>query len=132
GIIPGFGGCVRMPQVVGLANGLDNILSGKLLNPKKALKQGLVDRVVHPAILRDEALKWARQIISEGKGKRRKKFKAKGLMNKFIESIGRGVALSQAKKAVMKKTHGHYPAVLKAIQVIGRTYGKSNREEALR
>ncbi len=132
GIIPGFGGCVRMPRVVGLQAGLENILNGKLLPAKKAQKQGLVDRVVHPAILREEALKWAREIIAQGGGKRQKKFKAVGLMNKFIESLGKGLAISQARKATLKKTNGHYPALIKAINVISKTYKMSNREQALK
>ncbi len=132
GIIPGFGGCVRMPRVVGLQAGLENILAGKLLPAKKALKQGLVDRVVHPAILREEVLKWAHEIIKEGGKKRLKKFKPVGLMGKFIESMGQGLAISQARKATMAKTHGHYPAVIKAIDAIAKTYKKSNREEALK
>jgi 3-hydroxyacyl-CoA dehydrogenase/enoyl-CoA hydratase/3-hydroxybutyryl-CoA epimerase len=132
GIIPGFGGCIRMPRVVGLAAGLENILQGKLLPAKKALKQGLVDRIVHPAILHEEALKWARQIVDEGAKKRRKTFKPVGLMSQFIESLGKGLAISQAKKATLAKTHGHYPALTKAIEVISKTYGKSNREQNLR
>ena len=132
GIIPGFGGCVRMPRVVGLQAGLENILAGKLLPAKKAQKQGLVDRVVHPAILREEALKWALEIIGQGGAKRRKKFKAVGLMVRFIESLGRGIAISQARKATLAKTHGHYPAVIKAIDVIAKTYKMSSREQALK
>jgi 3-hydroxyacyl-CoA dehydrogenase/enoyl-CoA hydratase/3-hydroxybutyryl-CoA epimerase len=132
GIIPGFGGCLRMPRVVGLQNGLSNILEGKLNNSKKALKQGLVDRVVHPAILKEEAVKWAQKIIAEGGKKRRAKYQAKGFMNKFIETLGKPLAYSQARKTVLSKTHGHYPAVLKAIDVVSKTYGYSNREKALK
>jgi enoyl-CoA hydratase/carnithine racemase len=36
GIIPGFGGCVRMPRVVGLQAALDVILAGKSVDGKKA------------------------------------------------------------------------------------------------
>lgn len=131
GIIPGFGGCIRMPRVVGLAASLDNILSGKLLNAKKAQKQGLVDRVVHPGILREESLKWAHKIISEGGKKRRAKFQPKNIMDRLVETVLRPMAYSQSYKTVMKKTHGHYPAVLAAIGVIKKTYGMSNRQKAL-
>jgi 3-hydroxyacyl-CoA dehydrogenase/enoyl-CoA hydratase/3-hydroxybutyryl-CoA epimerase len=133
GIIPGFGGCVRLPRVVGLANALDIILQGKLVNAKKAEKMGLVDKVVHPAILMEQALKWTEEIIKEGKGKRRKVFKAQGLPGQFMESLlGKPVVYSQAKKGVLKVTHGHYPAPLKAIEVISKTYGMSDRNAALK
>ena len=132
GIIPGFGGCVRMPRILGLANALDIILAGKLVNSQKALKIGLVDQVVHPAILMEQAVKMAQGLIKDGGKKRRKTFEPKGLVPKLLESVGKGVIFSQAKKGVMKMTHGHYPAPLKAIQVISKTYGSSDREKAMR
>lgn len=132
GIMPGFGGCVRMPRIIGLQAALDIILAGKMVNSKKAQKSGLVDRVVHQAILQDEALKWARQIIKDGKTKRRAQFKPKGLVAKILENfIGRGIVFSQAKKTVLKTTNGHYPAPLKAIEAIKKTYGMSDRTRAL-
>ncbi|WP_413699151.1 enoyl-CoA hydratase-related protein [Psychromonas sp. KJ10-10] len=45
GIIPGFGGCVRLPRLIGLQNALKLILPGKLINAKKALKCHLVDAI---------------------------------------------------------------------------------------
>lgn len=131
GILPGFGGCVRMPRIIGLQAALDIILAGKTVNAKKALKAGLVDRMVHPAILRDEAMKWARQIVSEGKGKRRKVFQAKGLMNKLVDGPMKFMVFKTAKKQVLKSTNGHYPAPLAALEVVRRTYGMSDREKAL-
>lgn len=131
GILPGFGGCVRMPRMIGLQGALDIILAGKTVNSKKAAKAGLVDRLVHPAILKEEAMKWARQIVTEGKGKRRKVFEAKGAMNKLLDGPLKSVVFSQAKKQVLKGTNGHYPAPLAALDVIRKTYGMSNREKAL-
>lgn len=128
GIIPGFGGCVRMPRIMGLQASLDVILGGKLLNAKKAMKTGLVDLVVHPAQLLEQALKMAQE--NKGK-KRRKTFKPQGLMNKMLECPLKSVVFSQARKSVMKLTHGHYPAPLEAIQVIQKTYKSSNREASL-
>ncbi|MGE3756275.1 MAG: 3-hydroxyacyl-CoA dehydrogenase NAD-binding domain-containing protein [Pseudobdellovibrionaceae bacterium] len=133
GIIPGFGGCVRMPRIIGLQAALDIILAGKALNATKAAKVGLVDRAVHPSILMEETMKWAKEIIESGAKKRRKTFKPKGAVNVVLESaLGRPLVYSQAKKGVLKLTHGHYPAPLKAIEVIQKTYGMSNREEAMR
>jgi 3-hydroxyacyl-CoA dehydrogenase / enoyl-CoA hydratase / 3-hydroxybutyryl-CoA epimerase len=40
GIIPGSGGCVRMPRKVGIATALDLILTGKTLNGPRAIKSG--------------------------------------------------------------------------------------------
>ncbi len=132
GIIPGFGGCVRLPRVVGVQGALDIILAGKMVPGKKALKMGLVDKMVHPAILEEQALKMAADIIAKGAKKRKKVHQPKGLMNKFLESaLGRPVVFSQAKKMTLKKSHGHYPALLVALGVIKRTFGMSNRSKAL-
>lgn len=129
GILPGFGGCVRMPRIIGLQAALDIILAGKSVNAKKAKKIGLVDKLVHPAILREQAMAWAREIA--GQGKRRKKFRARGLMGKLLEGPMKGMVFSGAKKMTLKATHGHYPAPLAALDVIKRTFGSSDREKAL-
>lgn len=132
GIIPGFGGCVRMPRIIGLQAALDIILAGKLLPAQKAAKIGLVDQAVHPAILMDQAVKLAKEIIADGAKKRRKHFVPAGAVNKILESlVGRGIVFSQAKKGVMKMTHGHYPAPLKAIEAISQSYGVADREKAM-
>lgn len=129
GIIPGFGGCVRMPRIVGLQSALDIILNGKLERAAKALKIGLVDAVVHPSILMDQAVKMAEEKMPAGK--RRKQFSPKGTMAKMLEGPLKFVVFKKAREGVMKFTHGHYPAPLKAIEVIQKTYGMSDRARAM-
>ncbi len=132
GIIPGFGGTVRMPRIIGLANAFDIILAGKLVPAQKAYKMGLVDQVVHPSILLEQAMKMAQELIKDGSKKRRKTFQPQGPVPKVLESfIGRPIVYSQARKGVMSMTHGHYPAPLKVIEVISKTYGSSDREKSL-
>jgi len=133
GIIPGFGGCVRLPRVIGLQASLDIILQGKSVDGVKAMKLGLVDQVVAPSILEEQALKFAEGLIKEGQLKKRHKaFKAKGIAQKVMESApGRLLVFGQVEKMTKKATSGHYPAPLKAIEVIHKTYGMSNRERAL-
>ncbi len=133
GILPGFGGSVRLPKLIGLQASLDIILAGKSVNAKKALKMGLVDRMVHPAILSEESLRWAKELISKSAGKAEKKYHPRGTVNKILEGfLGRGIVFKKAKEGVLKATHGHYPAPLKALEVVKKTYGWSRREEALK
>lgn len=129
GIIPGFGGCVRLPQLIGLQAALDIILGGKLVNAKKAQKMGLVDQLIHENLIEEYSLKFAKNL----KGQKRKSiFRAQGLMNQVLESaIGRGLVFSKAKEQILKASHGHYPAPLKALEVIQKTYGLSDRSRAL-
>ncbi len=132
GILPGFGGTQRMPRIIGLQAALDIILAGKAVNAKKAQKIGLVDKVVHPNLLEEQAMKWAKEIIAGGSKKRRKKFAPQGLVNKVLEGVGRGVVYKKAREGVMKATKGFYPAPLEALAVIEKTHGMSDREAGMR
>lgn len=51
GIIPGFGGCVRLPRLVGQGKALELILSGEPIGAEEAWRIGLVDRLVRVAEL---------------------------------------------------------------------------------
>ncbi|WP_413574624.1 3-hydroxyacyl-CoA dehydrogenase NAD-binding domain-containing protein [Bdellovibrio sp. HCB290] len=132
GILPGFGGTQRMPRIMGLQASLDIILAGKAVNSKKAQKSGLVDKVVHQNLLDEQAIKWAKEIIAGGGQKRRKKFQANGMVNKVLEGPAKGVVFKKAREGVMKATKGHYPAPLKALDVIQKTYGMSDRDAGMR
>ncbi len=132
GIIPGFGGCVRMPRVVGLQSSLDIILAGKAVDGKKAAKIGLVDDCVPMQMLEAKAMALAQEVVEGKKGKRQKVFKAPNTSTRFLESFaGRPLVFSQAKKQVLKNTKGFYPAPLKALEVIQKTYGYRDRAKAL-
>ncbi|MFL5612838.1 MAG: fatty acid oxidation complex subunit alpha FadJ [Gemmatimonadaceae bacterium] len=119
GLIPGTGGTQRLPRLIGLPNALDMILRGRNVRPKKALKMGLVDDVVHPAILRDVAVQRAKEL---GAGTRRR---SQGRVERGAEGLllegnrfGRSLVLKKARQSVMKQTHGLYPAPLAALDVI--------------
>ncbi|MCM2282937.1 MAG: 3-hydroxyacyl-CoA dehydrogenase NAD-binding domain-containing protein, partial [Bdellovibrionaceae bacterium] len=104
----------------------------KAVDARKAQKIGLVDKVVHSSILEEQAIAFAQSLIAEGKGKRRKQYAPAKPMDKILDSaLGRPVVFGQAKKMVLKQTHGHYPAPLKALEVIKKTYGMRDRAAAL-
>ncbi len=123
GILPGWGGTQRLPKLIGLQRSLDIILSGKNLIPKKAWKVGLVDKVIPKEWVKEKALEFAEEIIAGKGGKYKKRRKPKGLVNALLENnpIGKNVIFSTAKKNVMKLTRGHYPAPLRALDVIKGT-----------
>ncbi len=121
GIIPGFGGTQRLPRLIGLQQSLPLILSGAGVNGTKAAKIGLVDLCVPKELLIPQTIKFAAEIIK--KGKRKTYFKPKGLVNKLLEGPGKSVIFSKAKSDLMSKTRGNYPAPLKALEVVRKTYG---------
>ena len=130
GILPGFGGCVRLPELIGIGNALSVILPGKVLDANRALKLGMVDRLFYDPILVDQAKTFARAILSkkEKVHRRQKTFVARLLEG---NPVGRSILFSQARKNVLKSTAGHYPAPLVALDTIRNIVGTS-REEAFR
>jgi len=66
GILPGAGGCQRLPRLIGVRAALDIILAGKSERAAKAFKLGLVDELVPPPLLRSVALAAARRLIESG------------------------------------------------------------------
>src|SRR6202007_663802 len=61
GILPGWGGSTRLPRLIGLAEALDLILTGKTVAGRKALKLGLVDALLPEARFLDEVRDFARE-----------------------------------------------------------------------
>jgi 3-hydroxyacyl-CoA dehydrogenase/enoyl-CoA hydratase/3-hydroxybutyryl-CoA epimerase len=59
GLMPGGGGTQRLPRLIGLAAAAPLLMEGKRLKPAEALAAGLIDAVVPPEKLRDEAKAWA-------------------------------------------------------------------------
>lgn len=110
GIFPAWGGTSKLPRLIGLPAALDIILNGKALDGKRAKRAGLVDEVVESGIVLQVAKKFA------DRGKRR----GRGRTKFYIEGnpIARNVIFGKARKAVLQQTKGHYPAPLKAIEVM--------------
>ncbi len=121
GIIPGFGGTVRLPRLIGLTAALPMILTGKTLNAKRAQRAGLIDERVHPAILAERVTQVARERAAGGKAP---EHKLSRLARMTDATPVKSVVLWQARKQVMKQTRGKYPAPLAALDTIDKTLGE--------
>ena len=66
GLIPGYGGTQRLPRVLSRGKALELILTGEPVDAAEALRVGLVERVVAPDQLKDEARKVASSIAARG------------------------------------------------------------------
>ncbi len=116
GILPAWGGCTRLPRRVGLIAALDIILAGKIVPSKKALKIGLLD-----ALFPDPAFERLVYEFAHGKLDQNRRMSRKGgLMPALLEGnpVGRGVVLNKARKQTLATTKGHYPAPIRALEVI--------------
>jgi 3-hydroxyacyl-CoA dehydrogenase / enoyl-CoA hydratase / 3-hydroxybutyryl-CoA epimerase len=125
GLVPGAGGTQRLPRLVGLQRALDMILSSRNVRARKAYQMGLVDELVHPAILADIAIDRARKLADKTLGARRSP-KDRGAAGVLLEDnpIGRAIVFRKARESVQEKTHGHYPAPLAALQAVQAGYEK--------
>jgi len=124
GLIPGMGGTQRLPRLIGVRNALDMILTGKNIRAKKALQMGLVDEMVHPAILHEIAIRRATELAD--RSLKPKRGAGRGIAGIALDGnpLGRAVVYRKAREGVIEKTHGHYPAPLAAIDVV--KYGLSH------
>ena len=140
GLIPGMGGCVRLPRKIGLAGALDLILTGKNLNGERAVKAGLAEAALPKENFQESALRWVKaNLAALKKGQRLAKEPSSvawaGTIGTLMEKtpVGRAVILKKAREGVMSKTQGHYPAPIEAIEVmgaIGAAYGDRVRGKA--
>ncbi len=112
GVMPGFGGTVRLRDLIGLQKALELILASKQLNGKKAEYLGLVDACVPVGYLGFKEEQMIADILDE---KQRQILLSKRHKLTFLERFTPSLILSMAKKEVLKKTKGHYPAPLKVI-----------------
>lgn len=119
GIHPGFGGTVRAVQLIGVTAAMDLMLTGRNLRPDKALRLGLVDRVVPAAELRSAAASMA---TSPGPARRAP------LAQRFLSSwpMRRFVAPKIEQQVARRAKRDHYPAPY-AIVDLWRRHGANPR-----
>jgi 3-hydroxyacyl-CoA dehydrogenase/enoyl-CoA hydratase/3-hydroxybutyryl-CoA epimerase len=116
GFVPGWGGCVRMPRLVGLQKAIELIMGSKLLDARKAWRVGLVDEVVEP----DKLLERAIEVAQKGQVKRASRDSKDQVMAMVLETnpLGKKVLYDQSYKVMMKVTKGKYPAAKEALKLI--------------
>lgn len=131
GLIPGFGGTQKLPKIVGLLRATNMILSGEMISGLDAKRYGLVDRLFPSMRLVEDSRDFLRELLNGRVTVRVRK--KQSLRDSFLENtpLGRAIFFDQARKNVIKKTKGFYPAPLKAIEVIKQTYGGSAKKGSL-
>ena len=67
GLIPGYAGTQRLPRLIGLSNALHLLMTADMINADEAFRLGLVQKVVEPEKLIEEAMSVATKIASKGK-----------------------------------------------------------------
>jgi enoyl-CoA hydratase len=94
GVMPGFGGTVRLPRLVGVGRALDLLLTGRRVDAAEALQMGLVQRVVPAATLMDEAKALARHLAAQ----------PPFAVRSIIDAVLRGCAMAPDEAAAFEAT----------------------------
>lgn len=124
GIFPGWGGMLRLPQVIGAPAALDMMLTGRRADARRAAALGLADARVPLRLL----LAAARQTVLSKKPPRRARGLG-GLANRWpLKSI---VANRARKQIAAKDPLGHYPAAPAIVTLWEKHGGNALQAPAL-
>jgi 3-hydroxyacyl-CoA dehydrogenase/enoyl-CoA hydratase/carnithine racemase len=115
GLVPGWGGCYLLPNLIGVQNALKVIIenplnTNRMLKGPQAFELGIADALFEPATFLEDSLAWAAAIIT-------------GSIVVDRQAIDRDEAswegaVASAKKLVRAKTGGAAPAPLRALELV--------------
>jgi len=128
GIMPGFGGTVRLPRIIGADSAMEIITQGKACKATEALKLGLLDAIVESDKLIESAINTLTQAINEKiDWQVRRKQKTSPLTLSKIEAM---MSFTMAKGLVAQVAGTHYPAPMTAVKTIEQS-ASCERDTAL-
>ena len=115
GLVPGWGGCYLLPNLIGVGNALRVIIenplnTNRMLKGPQAFELGIADALFEPVTFLEDSLAWAAEIIA-----------GKIVVDRPAidreEATWEG-AVAAAKGLVMAKTGGAAPAPLRALGLV--------------
>lgn len=129
GIIPGWGGTVRLPRIIGADHAIEWVTGAKHYKAEDALKFGAVDGIVEDAKLEEAGLKLLEKCIAgEMDWKARVTAKKSPLKLDKIESM---MSFDGSKGFVAALAGPNYPAPVKAVEAMQKA-SRMDREGALK
>jgi 3-hydroxyacyl-CoA dehydrogenase/enoyl-CoA hydratase/3-hydroxybutyryl-CoA epimerase len=117
GILPAWGGTTRLPRLVGLQASLDILLTGKEMGAHAARRIGLVSEVFPVPSFQETVAEFALHALALPARTSRPK---RGLLTRLLDETppGRNAALALARRRVLARTGGHYPAPLRILDIL--------------
>lgn len=128
GIMPGFGGTVRLPRLMGADNAMEWITTGQDNKADACLALGVLDAVVETEQLEASALQLLKD-AALGKQDWQAK-RAQKTAPLTLDKLEAAMSFNTAKGMVAAKAGPHYPAPMMAVKTIEAAAGLS-RAEAL-
>ncbi|MDM7861507.1 fatty acid oxidation complex subunit alpha FadB [Alteromonas sp. ASW11-36] len=128
GLMPGFGGTVRLPRVIGSDNALEWMTTGRDRKAPKALAEGAVDAVVAPEALLEAAISMAQDAAANTLDWQQRRAQKKAPLQ-----LGKNEAMmsfSTAAAMVAAQAGKHYPAPHMMVETV-KNAATLDREGAL-
>lgn len=122
GLIPGFGGTVRLSRLAGLATATDWVASGKPAKAPAALAAGVVDEVAAPDALRERALALLQRAVHgevDWQAAQQRKRSPRGLATREAGALAETV-----RAQVMARSGKHQPAAVIALEMMAEGAGR--------
>ena len=115
GLVPGWGGCYLLPNLIGVEKALKVIIenplnTNRMLKGPQAFELGIADALFEPVTFLEDSLAWAAAIITGGIVVERQAIDRD-------EATWQG-AVASAKGLVRAKTGGAAPAPLRALELV--------------
>jgi len=129
GIMPGWGGTVRLPRIMGVDNAIEWIATGSNKRAPAALKDGAVDAVVAEEQLRDAAMQLLQDCIDGKFDYQERRIEKRSPLP--LSTIERTMAFESARGVVGAKAGPHYPSPMTIIKVIEQ-HASLDRDSALK
>lgn len=117
GLIPGWGGTVRLPSLVGLGNAVDLITSGRPVDARRAVAIGLADDICASDQLQDTALRLLQTSRSDNRPieDRRRQDTRLQMPSAEVELL-----IDATGNEIRSRTQDRYPAPLAALGVLAK------------
>jgi 3-hydroxyacyl-CoA dehydrogenase/enoyl-CoA hydratase/carnithine racemase len=115
GLVPGWGGCYLLPDLIGVENALKLVIenplnTNRMLKGPAAFELGIADVLFEPATFLEDSLAWAAEVIT-----------GRTPVNRPEVDRDAGHwdgAVASARRLVMARTGGAAPAPLRALELI--------------
>jgi 3-hydroxyacyl-CoA dehydrogenase/enoyl-CoA hydratase/3-hydroxybutyryl-CoA epimerase/3-hydroxyacyl-CoA dehydrogenase/enoyl-CoA hydratase/3-hydroxybutyryl-CoA epimerase/enoyl-CoA isomerase len=118
GLYPGWGGTVRAPRIVGMANAIEMITSGEPVESQSAYKMSLASDVVPAERLQAAAINLIRAEQASGAFRRDRDRWAQPMAVNQTELVFLGATASAV---IQQETKGQYPAPAAALELMLET-----------
>ena len=121
GILPGWGGTVRLPRIIGVDNAIEWIAGGSNKRAAAALKDGAVDAVVSLDHLQEAAMQLLQDCVAGKFDYMERRVEKREPLS--LSTVERTMAFESARGVVGGKAGPHYPSPMTIISVIEKHAG---------